>query len=213
MKGRGYGPAPARDDRVAGEEEPMADEHYCECGCGCIPAKVGEPAPDFTMHTTADLETLEATASLVNYRGKWLVLFFYPLDFTFVCPTEITALGDRYGDFTALNADILGVSTDSVYSHRVWLKTPRDQNGIAGVPYPLASDITKEVAASYGVLVEEAGIALRGLFLIDPDGILQYSVIHNLNIGRSVEETLRVLEALQSGGLCPANWTPGEPTI
>jgi len=183
-----------------------------EC-CFCSVAKVGERAPDFTMKTTADIEKLQSKISLGDYRGKWLVLFFYPLDFTFVCPTEITALSDHYDEFLQMNADILGVSTDSVFSHRAWLKTPRDQNGIEGTRYPLASDITKQISSDYGVLIEEEGIALRGLFIIDPDGVLQYAVIHNLNIGRSVEETLRVLDALQSGGLCPANWKPGQQTL
>ncbi|MCC6730837.1 MAG: peroxiredoxin [Chthonomonadales bacterium] len=176
-------------------------------------ARVGEHAPDFCMKTTADMKTLDSTASLSDYRGKWLVLFFYPLDFTFVCPTEITALSDRYEEFTELNADVLGVSTDSVYSHRAWVNTPREQNGLAGQTYPLASDITKEVARDYGVLIEKEGIALRGLFIIDPQGVLQYAVINNLNIGRSVDETLRVLEALQTGGLCPADWKPGKALL
>jgi alkyl hydroperoxide reductase subunit AhpC len=176
-------------------------------------AKVGEPAPDFVMKTTKNMETLESTASLEDYRGKWLILFFYPLDFTFVCPTEILALSDRYEEFQDLDAEILGVSTDSVHSHRAWLNTPRDQNGIEGTQYPLGSDFTKQVAREYGVLVEDEGVALRGLFIIDPDGILQYSVINNLNIGRSVDETLRVLEALQTGGLCGSDWTPGQETL
>lgn len=176
-------------------------------------AKVGEPAPDFTMKTTADLETLESTASLRDYQGKWLVMFFYPMDFTFVCPTEITAMSKRYQEFLDLNADVLGVSTDSVYSHRAWIKAPREENGIAGLKFPLASDITKQVAHDYGVLVEDEGIALRGLFIIDPEGIVQYAVVHNLNIGRSVDETLRVLEALQTGGLCPVEWHPGDETL
>ncbi|HSV74900.1 MAG TPA: peroxiredoxin [Chthonomonadales bacterium] len=176
-------------------------------------ARVGQPAPDFTMKTTADMQTLSSTASLNDYRGKWLVLFFYPLNFTFVCPTEILALSDRYEEFTDLGADVLGVSTDSVYSHRAWINTPRDQNGIEGLRYPIASDITKEVARSYGVLIEEEGIALRGLFIIDPEGVLQYSVINSLSIGRSVDETLRVLEALQTGGLCGADWRPGQSTL
>jgi peroxiredoxin 2/4 len=176
-------------------------------------ARVGEPAPSFTMATTANLETLDSTVSLEDYRGKWLVLFFYPLDFTFVCPTEITALSDSYDQFGALNADILGVSTDSVFSHKAWIETPREKGGIADLKYPLAADMTKEVSHSYGVLVEDKGYALRGLFIIDPDGILQYMVIQNENTGRNVEEVLRVLQALQSGGLCGANWKPGESNL
>jgi peroxiredoxin 2/4 len=176
-------------------------------------AKVGEPAPYFEMKSTKNLETLDEVVSLDDYKGKWLILFFYPLDFTFVCPTEILALSERYDEFQAVNAEVLGVSTDSVYSHRAWLMTPEDENGIQGTKYPLAADQTHEVSEAYGVLVEEEGVALRGLFIIDPEGILQYSVIHNLNIGRSVDETLRVLEALQAGGLCGANWEPGDDLL
>jgi peroxiredoxin (alkyl hydroperoxide reductase subunit C) len=176
-------------------------------------ARIGHPAPHFTMKTTADMEQLQSTASLAEYRGRWLVLFFYPLDFTFVCPTEILALSDRYDEFVELGADVLGVSTDSVYAHRAWISIPREQNGLADLRYPLAADSTRQVAADYGVLVEDEGVALRGLFIIDPHGVLQYSVVHNLNIGRSVDETLRVLEALQTGGLCGADWQPGQPNL
>jgi len=185
--------------------------------CGChdeyMMAQVGHPAPDFTMRTTADMETLSSIVSLSDYQGKWLVLFFYPLDFTFVCPTEILAMSERYRDFTALGADVLGVSTDSVYSHKAWIQTSRKSGGLEELNFPLASDITKIVSASYGVLNEEEGYALRGLFIINPEGILQYMVIHNENIGRSVDETLRVLQALQSGGLCAANWRPGDKNL
>lgn len=176
-------------------------------------AKVGEKAPDFTMPSTRDLEKLDQKVSLSDYKGKWLVFFFYPLDFTFVCPTEITALSDRAEEFNGLGAEILGCSTDSVHSHKAWIKTPRNQNGLGNLNFPLASDITKEVARDYGVLIENEGIALRGLFIVDPDGVLRYSVVHDLNIGRSVDETLRVLEALQTGGLCPVNWKPGQKLL
>lgn len=169
--------------------------------------RMNEPAPDFTALTTHGVK------SLSDYKGKWLVLFFYPLDFTFVCPTEILAFSDRLDEFTEIGAEVLGVSTDSVYSHRAWIKTPRDENGLEGLRYPLASDITKSVSRDYGVLVEDAGIALRGLFIIDPNGVLQYQVVNSLNIGRSVDETLRVLEALQTGGLCPADWKPGKELL
>ena len=178
-----------------------------------ITAKVGEPAPGFMMKTTANLKKLDSVVSLDDFEGQWLVLFFYPLDFSHVCPTEILALSDRYDEFEELDAQILGVSGDSVYSHRAWIQTPREENGIAGVQFPLAADTTRQAARAYGVLVEEEGIPLRGLFIIDPEGILQYSVIHNMNIGRSVDETLRVLEALQAGGLCAADWHPGEDLL
>jgi len=176
-------------------------------------AKVGQPAPYFEMMSIKSIDAPAESVSLDDYKGKWLILFFYPEDFTFVCPTEILALSDRYEEFIEIDADILGVSTDSVHSHLAWLKTPLDENGIQGTKYPLAADRTQVVAEAYGVLVEEEGIALRGLFIIDPDGVLQYSVVHNMNIGRSVDETLRVLEGLQSGGRCGANWEPGEDLL
>ncbi len=176
-------------------------------------AKVGQPAPYFEMLSTKNIETLDEVITLDDYKGKWLILFFYPYDFSFVCPTEIRALSDRYEDFKALDAELLGVSTDSVYAHRVWLMTPEEENGVMGAKFPLASDQNQAVAESYGVLVEQEGVALRGLFIIDPNGILQYSVIHNMDVGRSVDETLRVLEALQASGLCAANWVPGEELL
>ncbi|MDX1933513.1 MAG: peroxiredoxin [Capsulimonadales bacterium] len=179
-------------------------------------AKVGQPAPEFTAQVAyaSDSPAGEVkSVSLSDFRGKWLVFFWYPLDFTFVCPTEITALSDRYEDFEGIGAEILGASTDSVYSHRAWLRTSRTDNGIEGVKFGIIADMTQQIAADYGVLIDGQGIALRGLFIIDPDGILQYGVINNLNIGRSVDETLRVLQALQSGGLCPSDWRPGMKTL
>jgi peroxiredoxin 2/4 len=176
-------------------------------------AKVGKPAPDFDMPSTKNLEKLNENVKLSDYRGQWVVLLFYPLDFTFVCPTELTAFSDRYADFQSIGAEVIGVSTDSVYSHRAWINTPRDKGGIAGLGYPLGSDLTKNVSSNYGVLIDESGIALRGLFVIDPEGVLRYEVVHDLNIGRSVEETLRVIQALQTGGLCQAEWRPGDKTL
>ena len=176
-------------------------------------AKVGQPAPDFTMASTKNIEKLNEPVKLSDYRGKWLVLLFYPLDFTFVCPTELTAFSDRYEDFEGIGAEVIGVSTDSVYSHRAWLQTSRDKGGVEGLKYPLAADSTKSVSNDYGVLLEDKGIALRGLFVIDPEGILRYKVVHDLNIGRSVEETLLVIQALQTGGLCQAEWKPGQKTL
>src|ERR671938_477832 len=148
-------------------------------------AMVGQPAPDFEMASTKNLEKLNENVKLSDYKGKWLVLLFYPLDFTFVCPTELTTFSDRYDDFVGIGADIIGVSTDSVYSHRAWLQTPRAQSGGEGLKSSLAADSTKQVARDYGVLIEDRGIALRGLFVIDPEGILRYKVVHDLNVGRS----------------------------
>jgi peroxiredoxin (alkyl hydroperoxide reductase subunit C) len=176
-------------------------------------AQVGHKAPHFKMDSTKDMKGLKEPISLEEYKGKWLVMLFYPLDFTFVCPTELLAFSDKIDEFKKLNAEVLGVSTDSVHSHRAWINTPRDQNGLQGLRYPLAADFTKTVAREYDVLVEDKGLALRGLFIIDPDGVLQYKVVHALNIGRSVDETLRVLQALQQGGLCPADWKPGQKLL
>lgn len=176
-------------------------------------AKVGEKAPAFSMGTTKNLETLDHVATLEDYRGKWLVLFFYPLDFTFVCPTEIRGFNSKINEIRELGTDVLGVSIDSIHSHRAWIKTSREQGGLGGLNYPLASDITKQVSRDYGILIEEEGIALRGLFIIDPEGILRYQVVCDLNVGRSVDETIRVLHALQSGGLCPIDWHPGDSTL
>ena len=176
-------------------------------------AKVGQAAPDFDMPSTKNIEKLNENVKLADYQGKWVVLLFYPLDFTFVCPTELTTFSDRYEDFLGIGADVIGVSTDSVHSHRAWLKTPRDKGGVEGLQYPLASDITKQVARDYGVLIEDKGVALRGLFVIDPEGTLRYAVIHDLNVGRSADETLRVIQALQTGGLCQAEWRPGQETL
>lgn len=176
-------------------------------------AKVGQPAPDFNMPSTKDIDTLKENVKLADYKGKWLILLFYPLDFTFVCPTELIHFSDRLEEFQGVGAEVVGVSTDSVHSHRAWLKTPQDQNGIAGVKYPIASDTGGKLAKAYNILVEDANIALRGLFIINPEGVLQYSVVHDLNIGRSVDETLRVLQGLQTGGLCAADWTPGQENL
>ena len=176
-------------------------------------AKVGKPAPDFDLPSTKNMETLAENVKLSDYKGKWLILLFYPLDFTFVCPTELINFSDRLDDFQGVGAEVIGISTDSVHSHRAWLKTPQDQNGIEGVKYPIASDVGGKLARKYNILVEEANIALRGLFIINPEGVLQYSVIHDLNIGRSVDETLRVLQGLQTGGLCAADWKPGQENL
>ncbi len=158
--------------------------------------------------------------SLDEYKGKYVVLFFYPLDFTFVCPTEILAFSDRVEEFQKLGAEVVGASIDSKYSHLAWLNTPRAEGGIAGVKIPLLADVTKAVARDYGVLIEDgadAGVALRGLFVIDPEGKLRHSTINDLPIGRSVDEALRVIQALrfhaEHGEVCPADWKPGKDSM
>jgi peroxiredoxin 2/4 len=175
---------------------------------------VGKQAPRFEMKAVLPNGEFGTVSLEENMKkGKWTVLFFYPLDFTFVCPTEITAISDRYDEFEDLDAEVIGVSTDSVYSHQAWIKTPRSENGLGEIKYPLAADTNHAVSRDYGVLIEEEGIALRGLFIIDPEGELKYAVVHHNNIGRDVDEVLRVLQALQTGGLCPANWKPGQATL
>ena len=176
-------------------------------------AKVGQPAPDFNMPSTKNMLTLHEKVKLSDYKGKWLILLFYPLDFTAVCPTEVTAFSERLDEITGIGAEILGISTDSVHSHRAWINTPRENNGVEGLRYPLASDVGGKLSRAYNILVEEMNVALRGLFIINPDGILQYAVVHDLNIGRSVDETLRVLQGLQTGGLCSADWKPGQENL
>ncbi len=175
-------------------------------------ALVGSPAPFFEMPAIMPNGETE-TVRLDTYRGQWLVLFFYPHDFTFVCPTEITGLSQAYDRFRELDAQILGVSTDSPYVHKAWMAQSPDQGGIGQIRYPLASDGTHEIARRYKVYVEGEGAAYRGLFIINPDGYVEYEVVHNLNVGRSVDETLRVLQGIQAGGLCPVDWTPGKPLL
>ncbi len=169
--------------------------------------QVGSKAPDFTLEALLPDGSFNSI-TISDYHGEWIVLFFYPLDFTFVCPTEITGFSKRYAEFKALNAEILGASVDSKHSHLAWTK-----NGLGKIEYPLLSDQTHEVSRSYGVLVEEKGTALRGTFIIDPDFIVRYQLVHSNSVGRSVEETLRVLQALQSGDLCPVEWKQGEKTL
>jgi peroxiredoxin 2/4 len=181
---------------------------------GCL--RVGQTAPDFTATAVVDQEF--KTIKLADYRGKYVVLFFYPLDFTFVCPTEITAFSDQYEAFKTLGTEVLGVSVDSEFSHLAWIQSDRKSGGIGDLNYPLVSDIKKEISSAYNVLDPDAGVALRGLFIIDKDGTLQYATVNNLSFGRSVEETLRILQAIQyvqthPDEVCPAGWQPGDKTM
>jgi peroxiredoxin (alkyl hydroperoxide reductase subunit C) len=181
---------------------------------GCL--RVGQPAPDFT--TTAVVDQEFKTIKLSDYFGKYVVLFFYPLDFTFVCPTEVTAFSDRHDEFSRLDTEVLGVSVDSEFSHLAWIQTDRKSGGVGDLNYPLVSDLKKEISAAYNVLEPEAGIALRGLFIIDRSGIVQHATVNNLAFGRSVDETLRTLQAIQyvqenPDEVCPAGWTPGAKTM
>lgn len=176
---------------------------------------VQKPAPDFKAQAVmADGSFKEV--SLADYKGKYVLLFFYPLDFTFVCPTEIIAFSDAAKSFEALGVQLLGVSVDSHYSHLAWRNTPRNQGGLGQIDYPLIADLNKSIARSYDVLVNDA-VALRGLFLIDKAGVVRHQVVNDLPLGRSVDEALRMVKALQyvetNGEVCPANWKEGSRTI
>ncbi|XP_038070643.1 peroxiredoxin-like [Patiria miniata] len=176
---------------------------------------VQHAAPSFTG--TAVVNGDFKTIRLEDYRGKYLVLFFYPLDFTFVCPTEIIAYSERAGEFSALNTVVVGVSVDSHFSHLAWINTPRKEGGLGPMNIPLLSDFKKEISKDYGVLLHDEGVALRGLFIIDPEGIVRHTSVNDLPVGRSVDETLRLVKAFQfvaeHGEVCPAGWTPESPTI
>lgn len=154
--------------------------------------------------------------SLSSLKGKWVVLFFYPLDFTFVCPTEIIDFSNKVDDFKKLNAEVVGCSVDSHYTHLAWINTPRKEGGLGEIKYPLLSDLNKNISRDYDVLREES-IALRGLFIINPKGQVVYEVIHDLGVGRNPDEVLRVLAAFQqvekTGEVCPSSWTPGAKTM
>lgn len=174
-----------------------------------------KPAPEFTTQAVVDGDFQEIKLS--QYRGKYVVLFFYPLDFTFVCPTEIIAFSDRVEEFRNINCEVLAASTDSVFSHLAWVNTPRKIGGLGNMNIPLLEDKTHEIARKYGCLKEEEGIAFRGLFIIDDKGNLRQITINDLPVGRSVDETLRLVQAFQftdkHGEVCPAGWKPGADTI
>ena len=177
---------------------------------------VGKKAPDFTAKAVVKGEIVNEF-KLSNLQGKYVVLFFYPLDFTFVCPTEIHAFQEKLSAFAERNTEVVGVSTDSHFSHLAWLNTPKAVGGIQGVEYPLVADFNKTIARDYDVLIEDAGVALRGLFLIDQNGVVQHSVVNNLPLGRNIDEAVRMVDALQytekHGEVSPANWNQGEKAM
>lgn len=177
--------------------------------------KIGEHAPLWSAPAVVDGEFKQI--SLNQYKGKWVVLFFYPKDFTFVCPTEIIAFSDRAKEFEALNCQVIAASTDTEETHLAWIRTPRKKGGLGYMQIPIIADTTKDIAARYGVLIEEKGIALRGLFIINPEGVVEQITVNALGVGRSVDETLRLLAAFQfvreHGEVCPAGWKPGEKTM
>ena len=176
---------------------------------------VTKQAPEFKAEAVMPNNSFE-TVSLSSYRGKYVVVFFYPLDFTFVCPSEILAFNRQIEDFKAKGCELLGISVDSIYTHLAWKNTPVDQGGIGAVQFPLISDLSKSISTDYGVLLED-GVALRGLFLIDKEGMVRHQLVNDLPLGRNVDEALRVIDALQfhetHGEVCPANWRPGDDAM
>jgi peroxiredoxin (alkyl hydroperoxide reductase subunit C) len=196
----------------AGFFMPMTGEHKLDT----VKARIGKVAPDFTATTVMPDGTFSEDFKLSNYLGKWVVFFFYPLDFTFVCPTEIIAFSDAASKFEEINTQVIGCSVDSHFTHLAWTKQARKDGGLGKMNIPLVSDLTKQIAADYGVLLE-AGISLRGLFIIDPKGVLRQITMNDLPVGRSVDETMRLVQAFQyteaHGEVCPANWQPGSRTM
>ncbi|AAR36637.1 peroxiredoxin [Geobacter sulfurreducens] len=183
----------------------------------CMCTLVTKEAPDFTADAVMPDNTF-GTVKLSSYRGKYVVLFFYPLDFTFVCPSEILAFNKKLDQFKAKNCEVIGVSVDSKFTHMAWKNTPVENGGIGNIQYPLVADLKKEIATQYGVLFEGAGVALRGLFLIDTKGVVRHAVINDLPLGRSVDEALRMVDALQfvethGDQVCPANWKEGDEAM
>jgi peroxiredoxin (alkyl hydroperoxide reductase subunit C) len=173
---------------------------------------VGRKAPDFKVKAAIKNEIV-SDFTLSQYRGKYVLLFFYPLDFTFVCPTELHAFEERLSECASKNCAIIGCSVDSHFSHHAWLQVPKNQGGIQGVTYPLVSDLNKTIARDYDVLVPQDGVAFRALFLIDKEGVVRHQLVNDLPLGRSVDEAIRMLDALQffeqHGEVCPANWNKG----
>ncbi|KAL6069342.1 cTPxI [Balamuthia mandrillaris] len=181
-------------------------------------AQVQKPAPSFSAQAVVDGDF--KTLSLSDYAGKYLVLFFYPLDFTFVCPTELTALSDRIEEFKQLNTEVVAISVDSKFSHLAWTKMPRKEGGLGPMRIPLLSDITKSIARDYGVLLEDGpsqGVALRAMFIINEQGIVRHITVNDLPVGRDVDEILRLVKAFQytdhHDEVCPVGWRPGQKTM
>ena len=178
---------------------------------------VGKPAPDFTATAVVNGSEFKEDFKLSDFKGKYVMLFFYPLDFTFVCPTELHAFQEKLDALKKLNCEVIGCSIDSQFSHLAWLNTPKSEGGIKGVTYPIVADTTKSIARDYDVLIYDAGIAYRGAFLIDREGTVRHQTVNDLPLGRNVDEMLRLVEALQfteeHGEVCPANWKKGEKTM
>jgi eukaryotic-like serine/threonine-protein kinase len=174
---------------------------------------ISQLVPEFVLPAVSFDAPEPRPVALSDYFGRWLLVIFYPRDFSFVCPTELTSFSARAADFARRDCDLLGVSIDTIESHSSWLRTPVCEGGLGHLQFPLASDVDGAVARQFGVWIPDKEAAARGLFLIDPAGVLQYAAVHNLSVGRNVDETLRVLDAVQTGGLCPASWTNADGTI
>jgi peroxiredoxin (alkyl hydroperoxide reductase subunit C) len=175
---------------------------------------VTDEAPNFVATAAVADDSIINDFSLQSLRGSYVILFFYPLDFTFVCPSEIIAFDEKLDDFKKRDCQVVGVSVDSHFTHLAWRKTPRENGGIGSIRFPLVADLDKSIARNYGVLLNES-VALRGLFLIDREGVVRHAVVNDLALGRNVDEALRMLDALRfheaRGDVCPANWTEGQP--
>jgi len=178
-------------------------------------ARVGKPAPDFKEVAVVGNDFKDIKLS--DYKGKYVVLLFYPLDFTFVCPTEIIAFSDRAEEFKKLNTEVIGLSVDSQFTHLAWVNTPRKEGGLGKINIPLVADLKKTISRNYDVLLEDEGHTLRGLFIIDDKGIVRQITLNDPPVGRSVDETLRLISAFQfsdsHGVVCPVNWKPGQDTM
>jgi NADH-dependent peroxiredoxin subunit C len=191
----------------------MSENKQCLCGCCVHPIKIDQHLPDLGFEAYHNNDTKEIKFS--QYKGEWLIVFFYPADFTFVCPTELEELADHYGEFTKRNAEVLSVSTDTVFTHKAWHDT---SPSIRKIVFPMVADPTGKLSKLFGVYLEDEGVALRGSFIIDPEGIVRTIEIHDNNIGRSAQELLRKLQAAQyvqdhEGQVCPASWKPGDNTL
>lgn len=177
---------------------------------------IGKQAPTFKAKAVINGKIVD-NFTLKDFNGKYVIFFFYPLDFTFVCPTELHAFQDKLQEFEKRGAQVVGCSVDSSFSHAAWIKTPKTQGGIAGVEYPIVADLNKSIAREYHVLKEDEGIAYRGQFLIDKEGIVRHQLVNDFPIGRSVDEILRILDALifheKHGEVCPANWKAGAKSM
>ncbi len=177
---------------------------------------ITKQAPDFTATAVMPDNSMKDDFKLSDYKGKYVILFFYPLDFTFVCPSEIIAFDKKLSDFQKRNCEVIGVSVDSQFSHLAWKNTPVKEGGIGNIQYPLVADLDKSIARRYGVLID-MGVALRGTFLIDKNGVVRHAVINDLPLGRSIDEALRMVDALEFhekyGDVCPANWQEGEEAM